>query len=98
MKRYSINLKRVFINICIITILLILFNFIINFTFGNKHIDTKSITVNDNDTLWNIAQDVCSESNEQLNIQNVVIEIKKINNLKSSNIYSGQILNIPIYN
>ena len=98
MKKYSIDLKRVLINICIITIMLIAFNFITNFTFGNKHIDTKSITVNDNDTLWNIAKDVCCESDEELNIQNVVIEIKNINQLKSSNIYAGQVLNVPIYN
>ena len=98
MKRYRLNMKRIMINICIVLMFIIVMNFISNFTFGNKHIDTKSVTVEVNDTLWKIAEDVCNNSSEDLNIQNIVIEIKNINNLKSSNIYSGQILEIPIYN
>lgn len=98
MKRYTLNMKRIMSNICIILMFIIIMNFISNFTFGNKHIDTKSITVESNDTLWKIAEDVCDNSSEELNVQNIVIEIKNINNLKSSNIYSGQILEIPIYN
>ena len=34
---------------------------------------------------------------EYLNVQNVIIEIKNINNLESSEIYLGQELNVPIY-
>ena len=98
MKRYRLNMKRIMSNICIILLFIIVMNFISNFTFGNKHIDTKSITVSSNDTLWQIANDVCDASSENLNVQNIVIEIKNINNLKSSNIYTGQILEIPIYN
>ncbi len=97
MKRYTLNIKRIMSNIGIILMFIIVMNFISNFTFGNKHIDTKSITVASNDTLWEIAEDICDNSSEELNIQNIVIEIKNINNLKSSNIYSGQILEIPIY-
>ena len=73
-------------------------NFISNFTFGTKHIDTKSVTVESNDTLWKIAEEICNSSSENLNVQNIVLEIKSINNLKSSNIYSGQVLEVPIYN
>jgi len=98
MKRYRLNMKRIMTNICIVLIFIIVMNFISNFTFGNKHIDTKSVTVASNDTLWKIAEDVCNNSSEDLNVQNIVIEIKNINNLKSSNIYSGQVLEIPIYN
>ena len=98
MKRYRLDMKRIMTNICIILLFIIVMNFIFNFTFGNKHIDTKSVTVASNDTLWEIAEEVCNNSSEELNIQNIVIEIKNINNLKSSNIYSGQILEIPIYN
>ena len=98
MKRYRLNMKRIMTNICIILLFIIVMNFISNFTFGNKHIDTKSVTVSTGDTLWKIAQDVCNSSSEDLNVQNIVIEIKNINNLKSSNIYSGQVLEIPIYN
>ena len=98
MKKYRLNIKRIMMNICIILIMLVICNIISNYTFGNKHVDTKSITVASNDTLWKIAQDVCDDSSKDLNVQNIVIEIKNINNLKSSNIYSGQILEIPIYN
>ena len=98
MKRYRLNMKRIMTNICIVLMFIIIMNFISNFAFGNKHIDTKSITVTSNDTLWKIAEDVCSNSSENLNVQNIVIEIKNINNLKSSNIYLGQVLEVPIYN
>ena len=98
MKKYRLNMKRILSNICIILMFIIVMNFISNFTFGNKHIDTRSVTVANNDTLWKIAQEVCNNSSEDLNVQNIVLEIKNINNLKSSNIYSGQILEIPIYN
>lgn len=97
MKRYRLNMKRIMTNILIVLMFIIVMNFISNFTFGNKHIDTKSVTVANNDTLWKIAEDVCNNSSEELNVQNIVIEIKNINNLKSSNIYSGQVLEIPIY-
>ena len=98
MKRYSINLKRVMMNICIVFIMLVIFNIVSNFAFGKKHIDTKSVTIANNDTLWSIANSICTEADENLNVQNVVIEIKNINNLKSSTIYSGQEINVPIYN
>lgn len=97
MKKYSLNIKRVLVNIVIILIMFLVFNFIANFTFGNRHINTKSIVVNNDETLWNIAKDICDSSDEDINIQNVIIEIKDINNLKSSNIFCGQILEIPIY-
>lgn len=98
MKRYRLNMKRIMSNICIILLFIIVMNFISNFTFGTKHIDTKSVTVESNDTLWKIAEEICNSSSENLNVQNIVLEIKSINNLKSSNIYSGQVLEVPIYN
>ena len=98
MKIYRLNMKRIITNICIVLMFIVVMNFISNFTFGNKHIDTKSVTIEANDTLWKIAQDICNNSSEDLNVQNIVIEIKNINNLKGSNIYCGQVLEIPIYN
>lgn len=98
MKRYSIDLRRVITNIFIIFCVIVLFNIVLNFTTGAKHIDTKKVTVTSNDTLWSIASDVCKTSNDNLNVQNIIIEIKELNSLKSSNIYLGQELNIPVYN
>lgn len=98
MKRYSINFKRILTNIFIIFCLIILFNIVSNYILGNRYIETKTVTVTANQTLWSIADDICEASCENLNVQNIIIEIKNINNLKSSNIYTGQQLNIPIYN
>lgn len=97
MKRYRIDMKRVVTNVMILATIFVLFNSIGSFTFGSKNIETKTIMVQRHDTLWSIAEDVCKASTEDLNVQNVIIEIKNINNLNSSDIYIGQELNIPIY-
>lgn len=97
MKRYRIDYKRVCMNVMILATIFVLFNAIGNFTFGSKNIETKTIMVERYDTLWSIAEDVCKASTEDLNVQNIIIEIKNINNLSSSEIFIGQELNIPIY-
>ena len=97
MKRYRIDLKKVGSNIMILATIFVLFNAIGNFTFGSKNIETKTIMVERHDTLWSIAEDVCKASTEDLNVQNVIIEIKNINNLNSSDIFVGQKLNVPVY-
>lgn len=97
MKKYKLNIKRIMVNICIILMMLIVCNIISNYTFGNKHIETRSITVESNDTLWKIAKDICDNSSEDLNVQNIVIEIKNINHLNGSQIYVGQELDVPVY-
>lgn len=63
---------------------------------ANKQIQMKEVYINNNDTLWSIAGKIC-EKDDSLNIQNVIIDIKKINNLENSNIYVGQTLFIPEY-
>lgn len=97
MKKYRLDLKRVCTNIMILATIFVLFNTIGNFTFGSKNIETKTIMVESRDTLWSIASDICKASSEDLNVQNVILEIKNINNLDSSEIFVGQELNIPIY-
>ena len=62
-----------------------------------REIHTYDYTVSSNDTLWNISKDVCNKSNENLDIQNVVHDIKYRNKLSNSDIYVGQVLEIPIY-
>lgn len=96
-KKYRVDLKRLCTNILIIATLFMLFNAICNYTFGFKNIETKTIIVEKNDTLWSIAEDICKTSSGNLNIQNIIIEIKNINNLNSSEIFVGQELNVPIY-
>ena len=97
MKRYRVNYKRVCTNIIVLALIFMLFNAFTNVTFGSRNIQTKTIRVDRNDTLWSIASDICDSSNEELNVQNVIIKIKKINNLTDSTIYYGQELNVPIY-
>jgi len=97
MKRYRLNIKRVYMNVMILATIFVLFNAIGNFTFGSKNIETKTIMVESRDTLWSIAEDICKASTEDLNVQNVIIEIKNINKLNSSEIFAGQELNVPVY-
>lgn len=91
-KRLKIRAKV----ILFIFILLVTFGFFTSFGFSKKQLNTYELRVNSNDTIWSIAKDVC-KNNSSLNIQNVVLEIKDINNLNSSDIYVGQTLCIPIY-
>ena len=53
------------------------------------------ITVNDGDTLWNIAQ---KYNNTGKDIRRAIHEIKEINDIKKSIIFPGQQLKIPVKN
>lgn len=64
--------------------------------FAETKLDVKEVTIQSNDTLWDIASNICQD-NEKLNIQNVIIDIKDINGLDSSDIYVGQTIYIPKY-
>lgn len=82
--------------ILFIFIVLVTFGFFTSFGFSKQQINTYEFQISTNDTIWSIAKDIC-KNNDKLNIQNVILEIKKVNNLDSSDIYAGQIINIPIY-
>lgn len=88
--------NKVVVNILFILGLLFIYTLFTNFNLADKQITTNEVVVQSDDTIWNLAKNACKD-NENLNVQNVVIEIKKINNLESSNIYVGQVLNIPVY-
>ena len=95
-RRKNVTKRRVIRKIVMIAICLITIAFLSQASFAEKQVEVKEITVNESDTLWNIASKICEE-NDNLNIQNVIIEIKKLNNLNASDIYVGQLLFIPIY-
>lgn len=63
---------------------------------AKNHLNTRNIYVSSGDTIWSIARGI-QQSNSNINIQNIVCDIEKINDLKGSNIYIGQVLVIPIY-
>lgn len=88
--------RRRFNMVIFVFILLVIFTFCTSFNLGKKQVETYEIKVNSNDTIWNIAKDICNNNNS-LYIQNVILDIQDINNLTSSDIYVGQTLNIPIY-
>ena len=88
--------KERFYTVLFIFSLLILFTFFTSTSVGKKQVETYEFEVQNNDTIWNIAGNICKKDSS-LNIQNIILEIKDINNLSSSDIYEGQILNIPIY-
>jgi len=91
--------KRKFIRSTSITIGLIIFLILIlsNISFSHTDISYKEIAVSSGDTLWSIAK---HEQNNNIyfadkEIQDIIYEIKDINNLNNSSIYVGDKLNIP---
>lgn len=93
-----ISKKRFFINIFIIFLILICISFFTSKSFGRREVHTYEYLVSSSDTLWNISKIVCKNSNDNnLSIQNVIKDIKIRNNLNESDIYVGQVLQIPIY-
>lgn len=58
----------------------------------------KTITVNSGDTLWKIAQYEQSENDyyKKQDIRDIVLNIKEVNNLKSSSLTINQNLKIPV--
>ena len=55
----------------------------------------KCITVDDDDTLWSIAEENISE--EYASVNDYIAEVKSINNLNSDKIYYGASLVVPYY-
>lgn len=96
-KKYRINAKRMFLNILFVLGLFVLFNIFTSQIFGKKDIQTIDITVKSGDTLWGISSNIC-KNDSSLNIQEVIYDIKEINNLTSSEIMEGKIIQVPIYN
>ena len=98
MKRNNKNGKILVNNIVMLFLVLSVLGIFLNFSSAKEEMPLIEYEVSSNDTLWNISANICKKSDkENLNVQNVIKEIKKINNLQSSNIYEGQTLNLPVY-
>ncbi|WXR61416.1 LysM peptidoglycan-binding domain-containing protein [Peptostreptococcaceae bacterium AGR-M142] len=83
-------------NLFYISVILFLFTFssaATNIT-SLKPIDHIDIRVCAGDNLWSISKEYCNNS---IDLREYIYNVKKINNLKNSNITVGQILKIPIY-
>ncbi|MDP4182768.1 MAG: LysM peptidoglycan-binding domain-containing protein [Bacillota bacterium] len=91
-KKYILKNKKRFF-----TFLFLIFSIMITFIFadisyGYKEKEYKAIEVRYGDTLWDIANRYKGDSE----IREYLFEIKKINNIDSSNIFPGDIIKIPL--
>lgn len=93
---YKFNLNTMTQNIVVILLIFVFYTLISNYSIGKKEIKTSSIEIYENQTIWQIANEICKKDND-LNIQNVIIDIKKVNNLSNTDIYVGQTLEVPEY-
>jgi len=91
--------KKKFIRSTGITIGLIIFLMMLLSNISLSHVETKykEIAVSSGDTLWSLAQ---YEKNNNLyfenkDIRDIIVEIKRLNNLSNSNLKVGDKLNIP---
>lgn len=84
--------------ILLIFSILAVFGMLTSSTMGKKETITNTHVIQESETIWNIAKTICNKSSDNnLNIQNVVIEIKTLNHLSNSNIYAGQVIQVPVY-
>ena len=91
------NLKKMIKNILFILVLIFIFKAFMSYQLAKTEYKTYNYTVNANDTLWNIASNICSK-NTDIYIRKVITDIKEINNMSESIIYEGQTIMLPIYN
>lgn len=82
-------------NIIILSIAICLLNLLFTNIFASKDLDTKEYVVMRGETLWSIAEGLYSEEN--LDIQRIVYDIKDVNNMTESIVYEGQTINVPVY-
>ena len=95
-KKYKVNTRKLFVNILFLLGLFIIFNLLTSQIFGKKELKTADITIKSGDTLWSISSNICKKDTS-LNIQEVIYDIKEINNLASNNIIEGNVIQIPVY-
>lgn len=70
-----------------------------NKTFSHQEIKYKNVAVLSGDTLWDIAREEKDTNSyyDKNDIRDIIEDIKKINNLDSSNLKVNQVLAIPTY-
>lgn len=101
MKNVKIINKNKFMRTIIILIIIIGLSIGIlnNKAYSNTEEKYKTEYVVKGETLWGIAEKEIQNNPyfENEEIQNVILEIKKQNNMKTSDLEEGMILKIPIY-
>ena len=92
-KRYVLKNKRRFCGFIIVLVVLLMTVLFIGTSYGYKPSVNIQHSVGQGDTLWNIAE----QYNPNGDVRKTVYEIRKLNNLNSSDIYAGDTLIIPEY-
>lgn len=89
--------KSVKIVLSIIVMAVIVWLLIHSTSFSYKEVEYREIYVSNGDTLWEIAklEKNTNEYYKNKDIREIIFDIKKVNNLQSSDIYEHQKLLIP---
>ncbi len=90
------KLKIMIRDILILFAFFMILGIIFNRNYASNYINKEEIIVQSSNTLWTIASKICSE-NSKLNIESVMSDIKKINNMNNCDIFEGQVLYVPVY-
>ena len=91
------RVKELMKDVLFILIMIIIFITVVTYRLAKTQYETYEYTVNNGETLWNIAADICAD-NDELYIKNVINDIRDINDLENPTIYVGQTIQLPIYN
>lgn len=98
MKRYKVVNKDKFYTVLTFLFIIIMISVYFLFSKNTAHSSVQEIkfyevVVVEGDNLWNIAS---NHLKEKKNMQKAIYDLKKYNNLKTSYIYPGDIIKIPI--
>ena len=92
-RRTRITNKSRFMMFCSVCVLIITMS-ISSLTNAQSTKSTYTLCVASGDTLWEIAR---SSNTKDKDLRKVVDDIMKINNMRSTKIKSGDIIEVPIY-
>ena len=95
-KRVKLNLQKLLGNISFVFAFIVIIVIATSNVSAKREFTTTEVRVASSDTLWSIAGDI-SDKSKSLNIQKVIYDIQEINGLKNSDIFVGQVLQIPVY-
>lgn len=92
-RRYVLKNKKRFLFAvsCLLVILFLMVSISSVYAKKNDSESYRILTVSRGDTLWDIAR----EYRENTDIRKYIYEIRKLNNLSSSDIYEGDLLKLP---
>lgn len=92
-RRYRlINRRRFYIFVMLITITVASLAFAANVQGADTAASYRTVVVEQGDTLWDIA----GQYNNGHDLRSYIAEVRKLNNMKDSAIYAGDVLKMPV--